>query len=555
MSSNNNSSDKSSVNGVKVIFDNQVKRLYEDVDSYDNLRNSIKKLMNITDDSKQSIKLVSEINDYEIINNEDYNSFIINHSSDSCPRIRVVCFPKHDVVDINEILDNHNLNEINKSIAKSVFLDKNFQLQEQQKEDLDKELTNTYEKVSKKDQLSDDLSIQDDNFDLTISKISYVPQPIHIETIRSVNNPEKNNEEVENLHTEIKEGIENIANISSKNRENENIAREIIFESPKNSHNEFKNKGINLNHNIFEEEINTFPRRIVDSVMVNSNSKKSKSVNSIEIQEAKVSNTDHTIDILNTIMNRMDKIESKLDKLESLIISNQNNSRNSKAFYISRKIFKSIFFILFLSIVYKLYFPDSIQNNSNNSVNNLNESNHPSSLISAPHTYNPNPNLQNDNSNKIDDFIGQLKDGKRHGEGNQRLRDNIVFKGNFVDDKKHGKGEYYYNKQEQKYQGTWVNDKKVGIGKIIYKNGDYVEKDWDKDNNNNDVVYYFISGEVYKGSWINSKRNGYGVLYNKDKKVSYEGEWLDDKPNGKGVYIYDNGKKWEGTWKKKNKKY
>ena len=51
MSSNNNSSDKSS---VKVIFDN------------DNLGNSIKKRINITKDSKHSIKLVSEMNGYEM---------------------------------------------------------------------------------------------------------------------------------------------------------------------------------------------------------------------------------------------------------------------------------------------------------------------------------------------------------------------------------------------------------------------------------------------------------------------------------------------------------
>ena len=51
MSSNNNSSDKSS---VKVIFDN------------DNLRNSIKNRINITKDSKHSIKLVSEMNGYEM---------------------------------------------------------------------------------------------------------------------------------------------------------------------------------------------------------------------------------------------------------------------------------------------------------------------------------------------------------------------------------------------------------------------------------------------------------------------------------------------------------
>ena len=79
--------------------------------------------------------------------------------------------------------------------------------------------------------------------------------------------------------------------------------------------------------------------------------------------------------------------------------------------------------------------------------------------------------MQNDNSNKIDDFISQLKDSKRHCEGNQQLRDNIVFKGNFVDDKKHVKVNTTTITRAE-IQGTWVNDKKVGIGKLIYKKED-----------------------------------------------------------------------------------
>jgi len=143
-------------------------------------------------------------------------------------------------------------------------------------------------------------------------------------------------------------------------------------------------------------------------------------------------------------------------------------------------------------------------------------------------------------------YLGPLKEGKKFGEGNEKYKDNIIFKGNYIEDKKNGKGVYYYNDYEQRYEGYWKEDKKVGVGKIFYKNGDFAEKNWDLKNN--DVIYNFKTGEIYKGGFARNMKNGYGIFYNTKGIKMYEGEWLDDKPHGKGILYYQSGSIFEGKW-------
>ena len=56
------------------------------------------------------------------------------------------------------------------------------------------------------------------------------------------------------------------------------------------------------------------------------------------------------------------------------------------------------------------------------------------------------------------DFIRrQFKDGKLHGEGNVNWNDGTKFVGNFVQDKKYGKGTYVLN-DGQIYKETLEDD-------------------------------------------------------------------------------------------------
>jgi len=215
--------------------------------------------------------------------------------------------------------------------------------------------------------------------------------------------------------------------------------------------------------------------------------------------------------------------------------------------------------ILFTSFIATTIF----QNNINNINNSINSNNIPEQNKEISVSIDNSDNNIDDNNNKTssncnsnqnmyssfsqnEGYLGPVKEGKKYGEGHEKLKDNVIFKGNYVADKKHGKGTYFYNEFEQKYEGIWENDKKKGIGRMYYRNGDKVEKNWDLKNN--DVIYYFKSGEIYRGGYVNSKRNGYGLFFGQSGEKLYEGEWLNDKPHGTGILYYKNGSFFEGKF-------
>jgi len=99
---------------------------------------------------------------------------------------------------------------------------------------------------------------------------------------------------------------------------------------------------------------------------------------------------------------------------------------------------------------------------------------------------------------------------------------NGTYKGNFVNDKRHGYGEYYWNTGDV-YKGNWANDQKSGSGKMTWANGTY-----------------------YDGQYQNDVFSGYGV---KDYGgMRYEGYWSNGKANGQGIMISSNGITAEGNF-------
>jgi len=60
-------------------------------------------------------------------------------------------------------------------------------------------------------------------------------------------------------------------------------------------------------------------------------------------------------------------------------------------------------------------------------------------------------------------YMGEWKDGKRHGQGNMTYHDGSKFVGKWKDGKKHGQGTFiYYN--GRKYVGEWKDNNQNGQG-------------------------------------------------------------------------------------------
>lgn len=123
-----------------------------------------------------------------------------------------------------------------------------------------------------------------------------------------------------------------------------------------------------------------------------------------------------------------------------------------------------------------------------------------------------------------------------------------MYKGEWLDDKYHGKGIECWNNNTIVYTGDFVEGKKTGFGKFEF-DGNYYEGDFEDGQFDGEGEYYFIeSGKKYKGAFQDNQINGIGVMTFSDGS-SYEGTFLDGKPDGKGVKRMPNGNIFEGTWK------
>merc|ERR1711998_559320 len=67
-------------------------------------------------------------------------------------------------------------------------------------------------------------------------------------------------------------------------------------------------------------------------------------------------------------------------------------------------------------------------------------------------------------------YVGQMKDGKKHGKGTYTWADGAVYVGDWKDGKRHGKGTHTYA-DGNVYDGEWKHDTKHGKGTFTYNSG------------------------------------------------------------------------------------
>tara|TARA_B100001093_G_scaffold370448_1_gene355423 strand:+ start:239 stop:1579 length:1341 start_codon:yes stop_codon:yes gene_type:complete len=197
-------------------------------------------------------------------------------------------------------------------------------------------------------------------------------------------------------------------------------------------------------------------------------------------------------------------------------------------------------------------------------------------------------------------FEGSILDGKFSGNGILK-KNNGIYDGEFLNNKKHGKGKMIYEngeiydgewfgdiinglgkmtfKSSDVYTGNFVNNKIHGKGRIDYKNGDNYEGMWVDNKKNGNGIMIYDNGNSYNGEWLNDKLDGFGILqeytsinnrfYSKPNRYEgnfklnskngkgkmkyennniYEGDWLNNKKHGQGKYTFANGDIYDGNW-------
>ena len=98
----------------------------------------------------------------------------------------------------------------------------------------------------------------------------------------------------------------------------------------------------------------------------------------------------------------------------------------------------------------------------------------------------------------------------------------MLYKGNFVDNKKNGYGYELYSNKEF-YKGSFFNDLRHGNGTLYNMNGETkIESLWElgKSVNNSFITEYYSNGCLeYRGEYNGMHRNGKGVLCNKKGEI------------------------------------
>ena len=145
-------------------------------------------------------------------------------------------------------------------------------------------------------------------------------------------------------------------------------------------------------------------------------------------------------------------------------------------------------------------------------------------------------------------YVGQSLNGKKHGKGIIFNKDgNIIYDGDFVNDKKEGIGKRIY--KDGYYIGPWLKDKRQGKGIIFYKDGSIkYEGDFAKDKIEGNGKYVFENGNYYIGQFLNNRLHGKGTLYYNNGNVCYEGDYVNGLREGNGKLNYPNGDCYEGQF-------
>ena len=140
-------------------------------------------------------------------------------------------------------------------------------------------------------------------------------------------------------------------------------------------------------------------------------------------------------------------------------------------------------------------------------------------------------------------YKGEFMDGEKSGKGEEDSNEGS-FVGNFYHDKKNGKGKMIYKLSGDIYEGDYKNDLFDGQGHYIWKtSGQQYTGDYKNGLMEGKGLFEYSEGEYYKGDFVNGKKEGQGELHMGNGR-SYVGPFVNGRPNGIGVF--DNGINFKG---------
>ncbi len=135
-------------------------------------------------------------------------------------------------------------------------------------------------------------------------------------------------------------------------------------------------------------------------------------------------------------------------------------------------------------------------------------------------------------------YIGEMKDGKRHGIGCYVWEDSSYYMGDWIDDLRTGKGTCFFSDKTFR-RSNYMNGKLHGYS--IYADQSVKIEYWENNDRKNykDFVTScsYPNGDYYTGGYKNGKKEGLGYYFLRGGDF-FEVEWEDDRPKTEGIYHY-----------------
>jgi hypothetical protein len=108
-----------------------------------------------------------------------------------------------------------------------------------------------------------------------------------------------------------------------------------------------------------------------------------------------------------------------------------------------------------------------------------------------------------------------------------------IYNGDWLEDQRHGHGELYFFKTQQKYIGQFVWNKRQGKGKEVFPGGEQFEGEFYENLRMGKGRLTFPNGSVLNSEFKDNLANGSGNI-NYANGNKYQGEFRQGRRNGKG---------------------
>ena len=109
-------------------------------------------------------------------------------------------------------------------------------------------------------------------------------------------------------------------------------------------------------------------------------------------------------------------------------------------------------------------------------------------------------------------YVGEKKDGKRHGQGTLTFSDGSSYEGEYRNDKRHGQGTLT-KPNGDKYVGEFKDGEMTGQGTYTHSDGSSYEGEWKDGKQDGQGTYTWSDGKKYVGEWKDGYKTGQGTFY------------------------------------------